>query len=62
MNMKRIYREQPQTVKDKISQSMKQYHANKSENDKQKTKIKQAASMRKYWGQIPSKEENNNLF
>lgn len=59
----RIYREQPQYVKDKISQSMKTYHAQKSEREKQNTRNRQAASMRQYWAQIPKyKDAPNNLF
>ena len=59
----RFYREQPQSVKDKISQSMKAYHAQKSERDKVETRSKQAASMRQYWSHIPHYEgSSNGLF
>ncbi len=55
----RIYREQPQAVKDKISQSMKTYHANKSEQAKETTRNRQACSMRAYWQQVPHYENNS---
>ena len=59
----RVYREQPQYVKDKIAASMRQYHAQKSERDKQKTRNLQAASMREYWAQIPKfEDDSNNMF
>ena len=59
----RVYREQPQAVKDKISQSMKAYHAQKSEREKQNTRNRQANSMRQYWAQIPKYDDgSNNLF
>lgn len=49
----RTYRELPQEVKDKISQSMKQYHSTVSTNKMAATRNKQAASMRHYWSTIP---------
>ena len=55
----RIYREQPQYVKDKISQSMKAYHAQKSEMDKVRTRSRQANSMRQYWSQIPKIDDSS---
>lgn len=58
----RVYRELTQATKDKISQSMRAYHAQKSEWDKQETRNRQAASMRHYWQQIPSYDENNSLY
>ena len=56
----RTYREQPQYVKDKISQSMKAYHRQKSVMDKVKTRSRQAVSMRKYWSHIPYYDDSSN--
>ncbi len=58
----RIYREQPQYVKDKISQSMKAYHAQKSEMDKMETRTKQSNSMRQYWQSIPKYDDSDSQF
>ena len=55
----RIFREQPQYVKDKISQSMKAYHAQKSEREKMKTRSRQAVSMRHYWQNIPTYDNSS---
>lgn len=53
--MSRIYRELDDDVKQKISASMKAYHASQSEASKQKVRNAQANSMRQYWAKIPSK-------
>lgn len=51
--MSRLYRELPDEVKQKISASLKAYHASQSEACKQKIRNAQAASMRQYWQTIP---------
>ena len=55
----RITREQPQWVKDKISESMRKYHSNKTEKDKQNTRFRQSKSMREYWASIGNHDTNN---
>lgn len=57
--MSRIYRELDDEVKQKISASMKAYHASQSEASKQKVRNKQAASARAYWATIPSKSASD---
>lgn len=57
--MSRIYRELDDEVKQKISASMKAYHASQSEASKQKVRNAQANSMRQYWATIPSKSASN---
>ena len=57
--MSRIYRELPDEVKQKISASLKAYHASQSEANKQKTRNAQAASMRQYWQTVASKSASD---
>ena len=57
--MSRIYRELPDEVKQKISASLKAYHASQSEASKRKIRDSQAASMRLYWQKIPSKSASD---
>lgn len=55
----RMYRELDDSVKQKISQSLKDYHARKSDTTKQKTNNAIANSLRQYWATIPSKSTSN---
>jgi len=57
--MSRLYRELPDEVKQKISASLKAYHASQSEACKQKIRNAQSASMRQYWQAIPSKSASD---
>ena len=54
--MKRIYRELPDNTKQKISTSMKQYHANKTAAQEQTTSQRQSEAMKRYWATIPQKK------
>lgn len=53
---KRFYREPSEETIKKISDSMKQYHANRSVGEKQATSAKQSASMKRYWQGVPSRD------
>lgn len=53
----RVYREATPEVRKKVSDAMKEYHANKSWDAKMKTAEKQSASMKRYWSSIPSKQD-----
>jgi len=55
----RMYRELPDEVKQKISQSLKDYHAHKSETQKQHTNNRIAYSLRQYWASIPQKSASD---
>lgn len=55
----RMYRELPDEVKQKISQSLKDYHAHKSETQKQHTNNRIAYSLRQYWASIPKKSASD---
>jgi hypothetical protein len=55
--MKRQYRELSDGTKQKISDSMKQFHSNKTAAQIQSTSKKQSESMKNYWANIPSKEK-----
>lgn len=54
---KRQYREQSDETKQKISNSMKQYHQTKSTNAARACASKQSQAMKRYWQAIPSKSE-----
>lgn len=53
--MKRQYRELSDNTKQKISTSMKQYHANKTAAQEATTSQRQSAAMQRYWTTIPKK-------
>ena len=57
--MSRIYRELPDEVKQKISASLKAYHASQSAAQKRHTNDKIANSLRQYWQSIPSKSASD---
>lgn len=59
--MKRIYRELPDNTKQKISTSMKQYHANKTAAQEQTTSKRQSEAMKRYWATIPQKSTPYNI-
>jgi hypothetical protein len=48
----RIYRDTPQEVRKKQSDSMKAFHANRTIDDKRATAEKQSMSMKRYWAGI----------
>ena len=54
---KRQYREQSDETKQKISNSMKDYHKNKGINAARACASKQSQAMKRYWSGIPSKSE-----
>lgn len=60
--MKRTYRELTDSTRQKISDSMKQFHANKTAAQSQKTSEKQSQAMKKYWSSIPSKEKTTPYY
>ena len=60
--MKRIYRELSGGTKQKISDSMKQFHSNKTAAQIQSTSKKQSESMKNYWANIPSKEKSTPYY
>ena len=60
--MKRPYRELTDSTRQKISDSMKQFHANKTAAQSQKTSEKQSQAMKKYWSSIPSKEKTTPYY
>ena len=49
----RFYREHKTETIKKISDSMKDFHANRSIDDKRATSEKQSMSMKRYWEGIP---------
>lgn len=53
--MTRQYRELSNDTKQKISISMKQYHANKTAAQETATSQRQSAAMKRYWTTIPKK-------
>lgn len=53
--MKRQYRELSDNTKQKISTSMKNYHANKTAAQEQTTSQRQSVAMKRYWVTIPKK-------
>ena len=60
--MKRQYRELSDSTKQKISNSMKQVHSNKTAAQIQSTAEKQSQSMKNYWKNIPSKEKTTPYY
>ena len=60
-NNKRLYREQTPETKQKISNSMKQYFANRSTEEARSTASKHSEAMKRYWSRIPSKSEYQGL-
>jgi len=54
----RYTRQLSPATKAKISQGVRQSHAKKTEVEKQQTRAKQSAAMRKYWEGIPQKEDD----
>jgi hypothetical protein len=54
---KRQFREQSAETKQKISNSMKDYHKNKGVNAARACASKQSQAMKRYWQSIPSKSE-----
>lgn len=58
--MKRLYRELNPETKQKISQSMKNYHNNvKTTEQARSTATKLSSSLKKYWNGVPSKSDYN---
>jgi hypothetical protein len=55
----RTSREVSTSTRQKISQSLKKAHAQKTEQEKQQTRERQSASMRAYWETIPRNEEDD---
>lgn len=53
--MTRKYRELSDSTKQKISTSMKHYHANRTAAQEATTSQRQSAAMRRYWATIPKK-------
>ena len=51
----RIDRSVNDATKKKISDSMKRYHQNRTEEEKRQTNAKRSASAREYWSHIPPK-------
>lgn len=51
----RIYREHNKDSIKKISDSMKEYHANRDIDSKRATAEKQSDSMKRYWARIPKR-------
>ena len=47
------HRQLSEEVKTKISQAMKQFHSNRTETQKKKTREKQSQSMKDHWSGIP---------
>lgn len=60
--MQRQYRELSNNTKQKISAAMRQFHANKTAAQTQRTSERQSQSMKNYWKTIPSKEKNYTLL
>lgn len=56
---KRIYRDTPQEIRKKQSDSMTAFHANRTIDDKRATAEKQSMSMKRYWAGIASKKEDD---
>ena len=54
----RTSREVSTATRQKISQSVKKAHAQRTETEKQQTRARQSAAMRAYWETIPRKEED----
>lgn len=46
-------RQLSEEVKERISQAMKEFHASRTETQKQKTREKQSQSMKNHWDSIP---------
>ena len=55
--MKRIYRNLKDETKEKIAQSMKRYHQEKTTEQARTTASKLSSSMKKYWSGVPNKNE-----
>ena len=55
----RYTRQLSPATKAKISQGVRQSHAKKTEVEKQQTRAKQSAAMRKYWETIPKNNDEN---
>lgn len=56
---KRIYRELPQEIRDKISAGMKKHHKEMGYDDKKKMNKKKSDSLKQYWNAIPNKSKTN---
>ena len=54
----RIYRELSDPVKKSISDAMKEFHSKRTIDSKLKTAQKQSDSLKRYWSNIRSREEN----
>ena len=52
----RFYREHKTETIKKISDAMKDFHANRTIDDKRVSAEKQSMSMKRYWAGIPDKE------
>lgn len=60
--MQRQYRELSNNTKQKISAAMRQFHANKTAAQTQRTSERQSQAMKKYWSNIPSKEKSTPYY
>lgn len=56
--MQRIDRHVPEEVKQKISNTLKAYHRQLSDNQKKEVAQKQSEGLRNYWATIPPKKDN----
>lgn len=56
---KRYYRELSDDVRKKISDSMKDFHRRMTYDERQRINAKQSESQKRYWAQIPNKEEDS---
>ena len=55
----RTSRELSSTTKQKIAQGVRKAHAKRTEAEKQQIRAKQSASAKRYWEQIPKKEDED---
>ena len=55
--MERIYRQLSSDIKKRISDSMKKYHSQMTDDVKQKLNNKKSESLKNYWRSIPDKRE-----
>ena len=53
----RIDRSVPDSIRKKISDSMKRYHQGRTEEEKRQTNAKRSAAAKEYWRQIPPKSQ-----
>ena len=49
-------RQLSEEVKERISLAMKEFHRNRTETQKQKTRDKQSQSMKDHWSSIPDRQ------